>query len=64
MTYSLTYISTIVLFLIFIAKLLRFEIGTEQLTTAVEVVVGFVSAIAALYGRYRAGGLKISGVRK
>jgi uncharacterized membrane protein len=64
MTYSLTYISTIVLFLTFLCKVLGYEVGTEQLTTTVEVIVGLIAAIGALYGRYRVGGLKFSGVRK
>ena len=62
--YSLTYISTIVLFLTFMAKTLGYEVGSAELTTTVEVAVGFVAAICALFGRWRAGGLKFTGVRK
>ena len=64
MNYSLTYISTVVLFLTFLAKVLGYEVGSEALTTTVQVIVGFIATIGALWGRYRVGNVKWFGAKK
>lgn len=53
MNYSLTYV----------AVALLAALGVENADSVVNAIAVVVTAVVALYGRYRAGGIKLSGFR-
>lgn len=64
MNYSITYVGVIVMVLAEVAKLLGLNIGSAELTTTALTVLQFAGAVAAFFGRWRAGGLSVWGFRK
>jgi len=64
MKYSTTYLSTVVLFLTFLVKVLGVEVGPEALTTTVEVIIAIGAGIWILIERFKKGGISILGIRK
>ena len=63
MQFSTTYLSTIVMFLAFLAKVMGVEVGSEQLTTTVEVIVAFVAGVWILIERFKKGGITAFGTK-
>ena len=63
MSYSVTFVSNIVLVLVFVSKLLGWEVGSEELTTTVQVLFGFAAALGVFWGRVRAGGVNWLGLK-
>lgn len=58
---SLTYIGVYVVALVQIAKYAGIELSSDQATQVVEAVLTVVGIVAALYGRFRAGGVSLFG---
>jgi len=63
MQFSTTYLSTIVMFLVFLAKVIGVEVGSAELTTTVEVIVSFVAGVWIMIERFKKGGISIFGAR-
>lgn len=60
---SLTYIAIIVEVLNFLLPKIGVVVSTDSLTTTIQVLIAVGAGIAALYGRYRAGGITALGFR-
>jgi FtsH-binding integral membrane protein len=64
MQISSTYISTIVLVIIFIASKFNITLGNEEVTSWIEAILVIISAVKILYERWKKGGVSPLGVRK
>ena len=62
--YSLTTQAILVLLLAFGKESLGLEFTTSQFETSIMVIIGIVSGVLGLYGRWRAGGISWFGKRK
>lgn len=62
--YSQTYIAVIVNVLVILLPKLGVTIGSEELTTTIQVILGIGTAIWILVRRYKQGGVTMAGVRK
>lgn len=60
---SQTYIGIIVSLLAVWLPNLGLEIGNDQLTSTISVLVQIVGALWAFWGRYRLGGVTVAGLR-
>lgn len=61
---SVTYVGVLVLLLSSLAKSAGLQISNDALTNFILVGAQLVGALIALWGRYRAGGIKWFGGRK
>lgn len=64
MTFSTTYIAVIVNLLSVILPKVGVEVGSDQLTSALQTLIAVASGIYLLIKRYREGGISVLGVRK
>lgn len=62
--YSLTYVAAIVSIVTSLSVIFGFDVDKGALTELAQGLVTLVSGAVALYGRYRVGDLKITGVRR
>lgn len=63
-TMSLTQTGNYVALISFLLGVFHVNIGSQEVSQAVEAVATIVGLVVSWYGRYRVGDLKISGVRK
>lgn len=64
MNYSLSFSGILLMLIGWLVKALDLNVGSEEVQTTVNVLLVIGGALAALYGRWRAGGLTWSGFRK
>ena len=65
MNYSTTYVATIVSVLVFVLPLLGIEVIDEgTLAKTVSNIIGVISTLYIFYGRFKAGGISIFGLKK
>lgn len=64
MPISLTYTGVVVMLLVSLAKAGGYQLSEADIQKAVDVIVTLIGAALALYGRYRAGGVNLLGIKK
>jgi hypothetical protein len=63
MNFSLTYVGALVLVLTGVFQLVGAEVASEEIEIFLKVGGLLIGALVTLYGRYRAGGINIFGVK-
>lgn len=61
---SPTFVSSAVIIIVSVLKLLGIEVGSEQLTTTIETLVAIVGGIIILVRRYKKGDVSVLGIVK
>jgi hypothetical protein len=62
--YSMTYVAALVTITMSVSILLGVDLDEGTITELIQAVTLIVSGLATMYGRYRVGDLKFTGLRK